>query len=397
MGPGVMSGFAAAAFLALAAQKIPVPPALRSDTQAMDSVVGDLCRRDIAMLGEASHGDGRTFEFKTELVRRLVEECGYDAVYFESSHYDFLEFSRRVRTDMPVTPEILSSSIGGIWNRHREVQPLIRYLFDKAKAGRLQLGGLDDQLGSAGAFFSIAEMPERLTSDLAEGRRSECREAIRRRIYSDYSRDAPYGEPQRVKIGTCLREIGQAAGSVRNKAERSDRLQMVRNVERYIARDFADGGHRLGQRDRSMYLNFRWLAGRMPPRSKIIVWSATAHVAREAGAAPGFAGIANFGSYVHRTYGRRAFALGFSALTGSYREIFMSKPGDLGIAAPDSIEGRTLGRTGLNTAYCAADCLARAGRVPGGIFSHRVASADWSRTLDGLVVFRAEHPPQPVE
>lgn len=390
-----MPGPALAAFIALAAQAGPAPPALPPDAESMDSLVADLCRREVAMLGEASHGDGRTLEFKARLVARLVEECGFDAVFFESSHYDFLEFSRRLRAGEPATQEMLSSSIGGIWNRYREMKPLIQFLFDKSRTGRLQLGGLDDQLGSAGAFFSISEMPERLSKPLARPRGSECRETLRRRIYSDYGPDHIYGEQERFRISDCLREIRQAARSSATKAERSDRLQMIRNIERYVARDFAEETTRSAGRDRSMYLNFRWLAARMPPGSKIIVWSATAHVARDSGAAPGFAGAANFGSYVHRAYGRRAYSLGFSALGGSYRESFMSPPRDISVALPGSIESRALGRTGSETVYCAYECLARAGSVPGGVFSHRSINADWRRSLDGLIVFRTERPARP--
>lgn len=45
--------------------------------------------KDIVILGEASHGDGRTFEIKSDLVKYLVENKGFNAFAFESR--DFLE------------------------------------------------------------------------------------------------------------------------------------------------------------------------------------------------------------------------------------------------------------------------------------------------------------------
>jgi erythromycin esterase-like protein len=74
-----------------------VPAAVSAQPRdpAMDAAVRDLCHRQVAMLGEASHGDGATFAFKAALIRRLVTECGYTAVLFESSHYDFVELMRR--------------------------------------------------------------------------------------------------------------------------------------------------------------------------------------------------------------------------------------------------------------------------------------------------------------
>ncbi len=45
-----------------------------------DRVVRDLCGKNVAMLGESPlHGFGKTLEFKVELVRRLVDECHFNA------------------------------------------------------------------------------------------------------------------------------------------------------------------------------------------------------------------------------------------------------------------------------------------------------------------------------
>lgn len=47
-----------------------------------DRVVRDLCGKSIAMLGESPlHGFGNTLEFKVGLVRRLVDECHFNAFF----------------------------------------------------------------------------------------------------------------------------------------------------------------------------------------------------------------------------------------------------------------------------------------------------------------------------
>ena len=66
-----------------------------------------------------------------------------------------------------------------------------------------------------------------------------------------------------------------------------------------------------------MFLNLRWLAARLPFHPKIIIWAANAHVAKDTRVAPPFAGGRNLGSYVREAYGSRAFALGFTAASGS--------------------------------------------------------------------------------
>src|SRR4051812_41972499 len=147
---------ASASVLALADEARVWEPALRAAER-------DLCGRQVVLLGENGfHGDGKTVAFKAALVRRLVTRCGFRAVFFESSHYDFIAVQRAVRQGEPVTEGMISSAIGGIWNKDRELAPLMPFLARQARAGRVVPGGLDDQLGSAGAFYSLEAMPGEL-------------------------------------------------------------------------------------------------------------------------------------------------------------------------------------------------------------------------------------------
>jgi len=73
-------------------------------------------------------------------------------------------------------------------------------------------------------------------------------------------------------------------------------------------------------RDRSMFQTFEWLQSRPPKRHKTIVWAATVHIAKQGNPAWGDRTGTNLGSFVHRKYGDHAYSLGFSALTGSYRQ-----------------------------------------------------------------------------
>src|ERR1700759_3980340 len=72
---------------------------------ALDAAVRDMCHRDVALLGEADHGDGATVAFKVALVRALVTRCHFGAVFFEANHYDFIDFQRRLREGRPAGPE----------------------------------------------------------------------------------------------------------------------------------------------------------------------------------------------------------------------------------------------------------------------------------------------------
>jgi erythromycin esterase-like protein len=365
---------------------IAAPASAQPRDPAMDAAVRDLCHRQIAMLGEASHGDGATFAFKATLIRRLVGECGFRAVLFEASHYDFVELMRRLREGQEATPAMLSSAIGGIWNRYAELTPLIPFLFERARAGRLTLGGLDDQLGSAGAFFSNDEMPIRLTALLGDDSRERCRALLHRRIYSGFPRAAPANTDMRAGLLSCTREMTATA---RNEEE----VQLVQNIARQADRDLSDDATRNRRRDESMYRNLRWYAARLGPRAKIIVWANSAHIARDARTSASFPDGGNLGVWVDRFYGRRAFALGFSAYGGAWRSVFSRDDEPIAPAPQGTLEALAMTGTRQDIVYRDHAWLTRVGRVPGRPFFYREAPAAWARVFDGLIVFRAERAP----
>lgn len=376
------------------------PPPSESATDAqpdravLTQIVHDICPKRVAMLGEATHGDGATVAFKAALVRELIDKCHFSAVFFEASHYDFLEFSRRIRAGEPTTPEMISSAVGGLWKFDREFAPLVPYLFAQARAGRVALGGLDDQLGSAGAFYANDAMPSELTSYLDEPRRSECRDIMRKRIYYQFP---IYAAPEHDQVASCLADIDAALSQTGKGARAQLHREMMLSMTRVISRELFAQDNYIQQRDRSMYLNFRWLAGHLPARSKIILWGATAHMAKDAAADrhyDGYDGAANLGSLIRRDYKQQSFALGFSALSGSYRYSRSQPDRAIAVAPQDSLEGRALAGARRDTVYLDLPHLKAIGAVPGRLLGDDVVMAAWQRALDGVVVFRQQRPPQ---
>lgn len=375
--------------IALALLAAPATASAQPRDPVMDAAVRDLCHRQIAMLGEASHGDGATFAFKATLIRRLVRECGYNAVLFESSHYDFVELMRRLRAGEPTTPTMLSSSIGGVWNGYAELTPLVGFLYDEARAGRLTLGGLDDQLGSRGSFYANDEMPLQLTATLPDARRQRCRALLHRRIYFGTRTDPAENAEMQAALLACTSEMMAMARS-------PDEQQLAANVARQIERDVGDRATYARKRDESMYQNLRWYALRGGPRARFIIWAHNDHVAHDATFSQTFPQGGELGAYIHGAYGRRAFALGFSAYGGAWqRPPFMREPQAIPPAPAGSLEARALAGSRAGRVYRNRAWLTRLGRVPGRADHYRFAPFDWSRAFDGMVIFRAERPPTP--
>jgi erythromycin esterase-like protein len=364
------------------------------ELEALNAVTRDLCGRDVVMLGENGyHGDGRTIAFKASLIRELVRRCHFNAVFFEASHYDFLEISRRLRVGEPVSEAMVSSAIGAIWNRDQELAPLIPFLFTEARAGRITLSGLDDQVGSLGAFYSNDRMPAELAGHLDPNRRGMCETLLHQRIYTGHPGPAPRFEPDYARLRLCLADMRAAilAGGTRDRARRDELLEMVANIERNIARDFHGFDQLVVERDHSMFLNLRWLTARLPSRPRIIIWAANAHVAKETSVNPTFRGGRNFGSYVREAYGPRSFALGFTAASGSFRWGTESRP--IRAAPRDSLEARAMAGQDGDAVYLGPARLAGMDQILGAaVDDHQYVLARWAHIYDGMIVLRTERP-----
>ena len=366
----------------------------------IEPVVHTLCGKRVALLGESPvHGFGETLEFKAELVRRLVGECHYNAVFMESGIYDFIHIEKVLKSGQPVTDQMVSAAIGGLWS-NKEVQSLVPFLTQGVEAGSLTLGGLDDQIG-AGTYASHA-----MASDLAQylegDDKSRCFGILQKHLSWLYTAAAPYNPSDKTKIVGCLNEIEShsSQASAGRKPWAEEDTAMVESLKRDIARDFTeDDFSKSGQevkwmndRDRSMYVNFKRLSSRLPPHSKIIMWGATVHLAKDLSGINGFEGRTPFGSYIRRDFGDRAFSLGFSAYSGDFA--FVHQPiQQLGIAPASSLEGQAFADRGGDTVYLSRNQLRKRASVAARPLGTSFATAHWDQVLDGLVIFRKEHAP----
>ena len=364
--------------------------------RALGATTRDLCHRRIALLGETgNHGSGETLAFKADLVERLVDHCGFSAVLFESSLYDLLELDRRRRAREEAGPAFLASAIGQLWAGDREFQPLLAFLAAQAATGHLTIAGLDNNVGSAGAFYSLDTMPTEFTRDLPPEHRQVCREALRRRIYYDYPTDRPYAEPDKTALLACLTAIEPLLDARRlaDPTLRAERRHMLLNLRRAVEPDLAAPVETLRARGAAMFDNLRWHLSRLPRGTKAIVWTATVHAARSTGMDDGWGGVDDLGAKVARTYDDRAFVLGFAAAQGSYRQGRNNPTRTISPAPPSSLEAKALGDR-QDVAYIGPKALAALGSRSAALFMpDRRSTARWRDALDGIVVFRTERPP----
>ena len=370
-----------------------------SANSAADRVVHELCGKSVALLGESPlHAFGKTLEFKVALVPRLVEECHYNAFFIESGAYDFLNIQKRLRSGREVTEPMIAAAIGGLWAT-RELQPLIPFLLEKAKAGSVTLGGLDDQL--ARGTYAQHEMPSDLVESLQGEEKMRCLATLQKHTLWQYTEDSPYSPKDKGRILGCLDSIENALTKAPSTAApfREYDVAMIDSLKRSFARDFRDIPKSVdveildvNDRDRSMYLNFQWLLARLPPHSKVIVWTANTHAAKDLSGVSGEDGVVPFGSYVRREFKGRAFALGFSAYSGSYARTGQTVR-QLDVAPSGSLEAQAFAGRDSTTSYLSLKELRKFGLVPARPSGSGFKTARWSEVLDGIVIFREEHAP----
>lgn len=358
----------------------------RAESAEIDRLVRDVCRKEIVLLGEdASHGGGRTFEVKTEVVKRLVSRCGFDAVLFESQLYDMLDVEHAVAAKT-ATPTQLAGAIGALWARAGESKPLIDFLYRETVAGRVRVAGIDPQVGGVMGDYSKHRLGGALTGPLADDRRDACRREIDTHNAWRYDDAHPFDDAAKQRLRGCIDDI-RAALIAQGVDPMSGTAAMAAAYSRYL--DMALGGDG-NRRDLGIYENLQWHRGRWPTGTKLIVWCATVHAAK---ALDGLAtDMTPMGRHVHAAYGKRAAAIGFTALAGRFGNPGAAgEPNVLQPADASALENVVLAGSDAGLRYVDAKRLERLGTIVSRPINYRKQhAAPWAEVLDGLIVLREE-------
>lgn len=357
-------------------------PAPAEDEAALAAATRAVCGKDVVLLGEAAHGNGHSDAFKSAMVERLVSRCGFRAVLFEASFYEFVPLWRARRGGQAITPAMIGTAVGGMWKFDREFQPLLSFLAGRAGGG-LFLGGLDFQIGTYQQDYANEGVIAELTAGLPPAQAVSCRQIANARIEHDLD------EAERSAASTCVAAIRKTIAAGKGERAREQRM-MLANLDAIFAAGFEQGAsHFIALRDLQMFRNMQLLSARLPRGTKIIIWTANAHAANGADEASEFAGVRNLGSYIADAYGSRSYALATTALGGDQR---WGKEHKLLPPAPEgSLEALAFKSGGTASVFLGNAALERLGPVSAAAFSYQYATADWSRRFGGIVVFHQEH------
>jgi erythromycin esterase-like protein len=387
------------------------------EEQAAARVAAAVCGKRVVLLGELpEHGHARGFGIKARIVERLVARCGFRAVLFEAGSFDFFGLERAIAATRraPGGPAgaaagagradslelALSRAIGGFWWT-RELAGWRRWLLRETVAGRVAVGGLDDQ-PSATAAYARATLPGLVGAAVPPARSAECRGTVARYLTWGYTAALPYDTTERRRLADCTRLAADRALAARTSTARAAGRRtpdevMLADAATHFARErgAADGGA-AGSPDRDLVMaqHLAWWSARLPPGARIVVWTATVHAARAPGANPAL-GVPSMGARLAERWGDQLAVVGFTALRGQW-----SRAGEpvqpLAPLPPHALEARALaaGAAGdaAGWAYLDRAALRSLGPVPSRLLG-RVMTIDWSTAFDGVVVIRDEAAP----
>ncbi|HEX8692892.1 MAG TPA: erythromycin esterase family protein [Longimicrobium sp.] len=375
------------------------------DLQPLKAAIGSA---RVVMLGEQSHGDGTTFLAKARLIAFLHQEMGFDVLAWESGLYDVHQVWRHVLAG----EDVLSAArrgIFGVWNRSEQVLPTFDYVASTLGTARpLELAGFDNQTTGSLARDSVAAhvqaFARRIGSAVADDPEWPAAAATLTELAVTQHFDF---KPPAADQARLLRLLGalRADASARAAGDREALFwtQALESLASYASMMWAapPGQFRAQDsnvRDTQMARNLLWLADVYYPGRKIIVWAASAHVAREVtglALGNGFQPFAtgwtvHMGDEVHRVLGSQMYAIGFTAATGSF--------GPAG-AAPQAIPPVTPGsleayftEAGLANAFVDFRAPPAGGEwlrnVSTRAFGYGDLRGDWTRVLDGMVFTR---------
>lgn len=352
----------------------------------LDRLVNDVCTQQTVLLGEdGNHAGGATTAAKVELVTRLIDECGFNAVYFESSIYDFLDFQHQLNLGK-ASPEMLADAIGGVWSLASETDPLIALLYAKAKAGSVSLAGLDLQFGSATSVYTKSAFSAELAAYLPADRGKSCIAEIDRLANWGYETEQQATDAQKP-LHECAIDIQKAVSAHSDKGRNATEAALADNFLRYTE---LSSGDWYNNREKAMYDNFVWYRSHQPDRNKIIVWCATVHAAKDISFL--VSDRRTLGSQIHSLQKEKTATVGFSALGGG----FGRNPESLTTLDPapeDSLEGRAFaGMTGRQV-YLDSKQLKALGVIAARLLQYTQWNrTQWSDVVDGILVLREEQP-----
>nr|WP_295870904.1 erythromycin esterase family protein [uncultured Chitinophaga sp.] len=376
-----------------------------ADLEPLRAAIG---RSRIVMLGEQTHGEATTFLAKTRLIKFLHEKMGFEVLAFESGLYDCARIWDNTIKGGDYSKEIIGS-LFFMWATSKQMQPLHDYVQANVKSATpLIVTGFESQHSGEFAkkqlFTDFGQFLQQKHLSLPDS----SWELFHRVSVATFASNAY--RPTAAEQVTFFKVLHQLKTVLAKQPDKPAHftaspgfwLKVTESIESQALRYWGlVHGNELSVRDKQMAENLIWLAEKVFPGKKIIVWAHNIHIAKNTSQlndandqpVPFLQTYVPMGVTVSKRFGKAAYAVGFSGSTGTYIDFNNNQATNVPPAVPGSVEGQ-LDAAGYAQAF--TDYRTAKGwllqKQQGTLFDFIPQKGIWPNVFDGLFYIHTSTP-----